>query len=132
MRSIDNLLGSVIGKMMQGGQQACWVKLPFICLVAVALAFAVVVLIGPLMSNQDPSLLCNDPSNQQQLLANPSPKQEVHPLSTKQVAIPPPAAKIEEQVSVPPAKIDDAESAASSSGNASQSLLQFPSEPGTS
>lgn len=115
----------------KGGQQAlaCWVKLPFLCLIAVALAFAIVVLIGPLMNNQDPSLLCNDPSNQQ-LLANPTPKQVAHPLSIEQVPAPPPEIvsapppKIEEQVAVPPAKIEPA-----ASGNASQSLLQFSSEP---
>jgi len=48
----------------KGSQQTCWVKLPFLCLIAVTLVFAMVVLIAPLVSTREAKLLSDDPSRQ--------------------------------------------------------------------
>jgi len=109
----------------KGGQQACWVKLPFLCLIAVTLAFAMVVLVAPLVSTREAKISSDDPSRQ--LIRDPFKMEAEERLSQERIS-----PRIEEAV-VPeevPAKVDEQEQATTGSSSASELLLQLPSRQG--
>lgn len=102
----------------KGSQQAFWLKLPFFCLIGVTLAFAMVVLVAPLVSIREAKISSDDPSRQ--WIRDPF-KREAEVLST--------SPKIEEAVEPEevPAKVDEQKQAKTGNSSASELLLQLPS-----
>lgn len=113
--------------------QAFWVKLPFLCLIAATLAFAMVVLIAPLMSTREAKISADDPSRQvvppeiEEEVIGEAVRESVPPKIEKEVVremVPP---KIEEEVAPPNVEEDQA---TTSGSNASQVLQQRPWQQG--